>query len=91
MNRRAFLGTLAASAALSPISGITTLPRRPLIGFLAANSKAAGGQFHSGFPHDMRELGYVDGRDYVFEDRYADGDFTRLPLWRKSWCGSSPT
>ena len=28
----------------------------------------------------MRELGYMEGRDYVFQDRYADGDFARLPL-----------
>jgi putative ABC transport system substrate-binding protein len=28
----------------------------------------------------MRELGYIEGRDHVYQDRYADGDFTRLPL-----------
>ena len=28
----------------------------------------------------MRELGYLESRDYVFEDRYADGDVSRLPL-----------
>src|SRR3954447_869959 len=28
----------------------------------------------------MRELGFVEGRDYIFEQRYADGDPTRLPL-----------
>jgi hypothetical protein len=27
----------------------------------------------------MRELGYVEGRDYGFEDRYADSDASRLP------------
>jgi hypothetical protein len=28
----------------------------------------------------MRELGYLEGRDYGLEDRYADGDRSRLPL-----------
>src|SRR5262249_24652997 len=28
----------------------------------------------------MRELGYLEGRDYGLEDRYADGDASRLPL-----------
>jgi putative ABC transport system substrate-binding protein len=28
----------------------------------------------------MRELGYLEGRDYGFEDRYGDGDAPRLPL-----------
>ena len=27
-----------------------------------------------------RELGYLEGRDYGFEERYADGDLPRLPL-----------
>jgi len=27
----------------------------------------------------MRELGYVEGRDYGFEVRYADGDLSRIP------------
>jgi hypothetical protein len=29
----------------------------------------------------MRELGYLEGRDYGFEDRYADGNVSRLPLF----------
>jgi hypothetical protein len=28
----------------------------------------------------MRELGYLEGRDYGVEGRYADGDASRLPL-----------
>jgi hypothetical protein len=32
------------------------------------------------FQEGMREFGYVEGRDYAFESRYADGDFARLPL-----------
>src|SRR5262249_14566841 len=28
----------------------------------------------------MRELGYLEGRDYQLEGRYADGDGSRLPL-----------
>jgi putative ABC transport system substrate-binding protein len=27
----------------------------------------------------MRDLGYLESRDYGFEDRYADGDVSRLP------------
>ena len=32
-----------------------------------------------GFALGMRELGYLEGRDYGFLDRYADGDASRLP------------
>jgi hypothetical protein len=38
-----------------------------------------GARYYSGFAIGMRELGYVEGRDYGFEDRYADGDASRLP------------
>ena len=31
------------------------------------------------FREGMSELGYVDGRDYVIEARFADTDFARLP------------
>jgi len=27
----------------------------------------------------MQEFGYVQGRDYIIEDRYADGELARLP------------
>jgi putative tryptophan/tyrosine transport system substrate-binding protein len=78
MRRRDFL---VATVTLWPLNGLAqTPPKRPLIGFLSAGSKATGGRYYSGFPLGMRELGYVEGRDYVFEDRYAEGDLDRLPL-----------
>ena len=81
MKRRAFLATLAASAALWPRNGLAQAPpKRPLIGFLSASSKAVAARYYSGFTQGMQELGYVEGRDYAFEDRYADGDLARLPL-----------
>jgi putative ABC transport system substrate-binding protein len=55
-------------------------PKRPLIGLLAGSSKAAGARYYGGFPMGMGELGYLEGRDYAFEDRYADGDGSRLPV-----------
>ncbi|HLX17722.1 MAG TPA: ABC transporter substrate-binding protein [Bradyrhizobium sp.] len=80
-NRREFLGLLTAIVALAPLDGqAQVLPKRVLIGFLGAASKAAGERYYSGFPLGMRELGYVEGRDYEIIDRYADGDLGRLPL-----------
>ena len=79
--RRKFLATLGGAAASWPCNGLAeSPPKRPLIGFLAASSRAAGERFYSGFPLGMRELGYLEGRDYGVEDRYADGDASRLPL-----------
>jgi ABC-type uncharacterized transport system substrate-binding protein len=80
MTRRAIVQGLAASAVLWPFNGLAQAPpKRPVIGFLGPGSKTAN-EYYSGVPEGMRELGYLEGRDYVFQERYADGDFTRLLL-----------
>jgi putative ABC transport system substrate-binding protein len=80
MKRRAFISLLGGAAAW-PCNGLAqSPPKRPLIGFLGASSKTAGARYYSGFLLGMRDLGYLEGRDYGFEDRYADGDVSRLPL-----------
>ena len=53
--------------------------KRPLIACLVGGSKAAAERYFGGFPRGMRELGYVEGRDYGFEVHYAEGDFSRIP------------
>jgi putative tryptophan/tyrosine transport system substrate-binding protein len=55
-------------------------PEHPLIAFLGTSPKAAAWRYYSGFPQGMTELGYVEGHDYTFAERYADGDNARLPL-----------
>src|SRR5262249_19911689 len=79
MKGREFI-TLLGSAAAWPCNGLAqSPPKRPLIGLLLGSSKAAGARHYSGFPLGMRELGYQESRDYGVEDRYSDGDVSRLP------------
>src|SRR6266536_5757857 len=81
MKRRDFITLLGGAAAAWPCNGLAqSPPKRPLIGLLLASSKAAGARYYSGFQLGMRELGYLESRDYGFEERYADGDVSRLPL-----------
>src|SRR5262245_37770880 len=78
--RRDFLATVLACAGLSPVAGRTqSPPKAPLVGFILPGSKAASERFSSRFQLGMRELGYVEVRDYLFADRYADGNVSRLP------------
>jgi putative ABC transport system substrate-binding protein len=51
------------------------------IGFLAGGARPALVETHhlGGFLEGMRELGYIDGRDFLIEARYADGEFQRFP------------
>jgi hypothetical protein len=73
--RREFLPMLVAGLALRPFSAFPqTSTKRPLIACLVGGSKAATERYFGGFSQGMRELGYVEGRDYGFEVRYAEGD-----------------
>ncbi len=51
----------------------------PVIGFLASSSKVATQQNFSSFSQGMRELGYEEERNCAIEQRYADGNSSRLP------------
>ena len=79
MRRREFV-LLTGGAAAWPVTAVSqTTSSKPLIGFLGAGSKTTSGRFYDGFFQGMQELGYQLGRDYRFEDRYADGNLGRLP------------
>jgi putative ABC transport system substrate-binding protein len=69
----AALGLLAAPRAIEAQSA--TKVRR--IGYLASGPSAAG--FQEKFQQRLRELGWVEGRNVVFDFRFADGQFDRLP------------
>jgi putative ABC transport system substrate-binding protein len=77
IKRRDFI-TLLGGAAAWPLAARPQQAKRPTVGFLGAGSKAANRQFYDSLPQGLRELGYIEGRDYAFADRYADGDLTRL-------------
>ena len=80
MKRRQCIALIGGAALAWPCNGLAqSPPKRPLIGFLGAASKAKATRYYDGFALGMRELGYLEGRDYGFLDRYADGDASRLP------------
>ncbi len=80
MKRRDFIGMLLASRALRPFgASAEAFSKRPTVGFLGGGSKAANRQFYDSLPQGLRDLGYIEGRDYALADRYADGDLARLP------------
>jgi putative ABC transport system substrate-binding protein len=88
MRRRDFITAIGPSviawsvdAALRPGHAFAeTSFKRPLIACLVGGSKVATERFFGGLAQGMRELGYVEGRDYSFEVRYAEGDVSRIPM-----------
>jgi len=87
MRRRDFITAIARSViALSADATVRpgyvlaeTSFKRPLIACLVGGSKASSGRFVGIFAQGMRDLGYLEGRDYGFEVRYAEGDVSRIP------------
>jgi ABC-type uncharacterized transport system substrate-binding protein len=51
----------------------------PLIGSLSGSSSSTSPARREAFRQGLRELGYVEGKNIVIEQRYADGKFDRLP------------
>src|SRR5437879_5235082 len=78
--RRKFISGFAASAALWPCAGIAQPSRRPVDACLISASRAGSERVFGGFLQGMRELGYVEGQNWVLQGRYADGDQARAPL-----------
>src|SRR5262245_39551322 len=49
------------------------------VAYLAAAPRSANQVYLERFRQGMRELGYSEGRNLVFESRFADGKLDRLP------------
>jgi ABC-type uncharacterized transport system substrate-binding protein len=88
IGRRSFLTTLLAflMAARTSWGAADGSPAR--IGWLKIQGpRHTPGQLQA-FREGMRALGLVEGRDYVLEERYADGDQARLPSLAAELLGS---
>jgi putative tryptophan/tyrosine transport system substrate-binding protein len=80
MDRRRFVGALAGGlAAASSVTDAQPATKVYRIGFLAlATGESAIGIFQA-LKDGLRDLGYVDGRNIVFDPRYGEGRQERLP------------
>jgi len=82
MRRREFIALLGGATAVAsrPLPTFAqTSSKRPLIAAQIGGSKTGTDRVFGGFFQGMRELGYVEGNDYGFEVRYADGNVSRIP------------
>jgi putative ABC transport system substrate-binding protein len=78
MNRRA--AVLAILALCASPAALLAQPSGKIarIGFLSALGEASLVSREAAFRAGLKELGYVDGKTYVIERRFADGDAERL-------------
>jgi putative ABC transport system substrate-binding protein len=74
VKRRTFAALLGGAAACPLVAYAQQAPK--VIGFLSSTSRSSA---VNAFTRGLRELGYVEGGNFVFEMRFADGNYERLP------------
>jgi len=81
MNRRTFLAGTGAVLLAAPLAAEGQQAKKVWrIGFLSASSAPANLLTAAApFRQGLHDLGYVEGRDFVMEYRYAEGQPDRLP------------
>jgi putative ABC transport system substrate-binding protein len=80
MRRRTFLIAITGCFAVLPRSAVAQSTRRiPTLGWLVPSTASSQETFLDAFREGMRELGYVEGKTFAAEYRFADGQLDRLP------------
>jgi putative tryptophan/tyrosine transport system substrate-binding protein len=76
MRRRDLIMCLASAAAAAPLPTHAQVPAKiRRVGLMVEGMRSAA---YDGFLQGMSELGYMAGRDYLIEWRFADGRYLRI-------------
>jgi putative ABC transport system substrate-binding protein len=88
MKRRQFITLLGGAAAAWPLAARAQQAGKVWrIGLLSGASRSAVSGLYDGFVQGMRDVGYVNEKDYVIEWRFVEGEITsEFPKLRQSSC-----
>jgi putative ABC transport system substrate-binding protein len=79
IGRREFIVTLGGAVAAWPIATAAQQPAMPLVGFFSGLAREAGTPFIAAFRRGLHEAGRIEGRNIQVVDRWAEGQYDRLP------------
>jgi len=80
MDRRRFVGACAGGFAIARSVAVAQPAAKVYrIGFLLGATSESVASLFDALKEGLRDLGYVEGRNVVFERRYGDGNMERLP------------
>ena len=88
MRRREFIALVGVAAAQPFVARAQSAHPIPKIGWLKIQGRQHTPDQLKAFREGMKGLGLVEGRDFVLEERYADGDERRLPSLAVELVGS---
>jgi putative tryptophan/tyrosine transport system substrate-binding protein len=81
-------GMAAALLLTAPLAGLAqAAEKKAHIGILVGGSLAQRGHLEQALLQGLREQGYVEGKNLVFERRYADGRGERMPDFARELAG----
>jgi putative ABC transport system substrate-binding protein len=90
-DRRAFLAAMVAALAPHWRADAAQSPGKVYrIAHLSGSGEAGSKTNTDAFKQGMRELGYVEGQNWVFDQRFAEGQTERLPALAQELVGSKP-
>jgi putative tryptophan/tyrosine transport system substrate-binding protein len=79
MERRTFMALASGGLLAVPLTAQAQQPSKVWrIGFLSPLSRSETDR-QDGFRQGMRETGHVEGKDFVIEGRFAEGQYQRIP------------
>jgi putative ABC transport system substrate-binding protein len=78
MRRRDFITLLGGAAAWPLTARAQQAAKLPTIGFLGPTTASAQSQWVAAFLHRLRELGWIEGRTFAIEYRFAEGHSERF-------------
>ena len=78
VTRRQIILAIGAGVLTAPVVSFAQQPRIRRIGVLTAGSVNTSGHWNDAFRSALKDLGWIEGKDIVFEFRFADGEIKRL-------------
>jgi putative ABC transport system substrate-binding protein len=86
LKRREFISLVGGAAAWPLAARAQQAGKVRRIGLLTAVSRETFSRPYAGFQQGMRELGFVEGKDFITEWRSVEGKYERFPEVAASLC-----